>query len=258
MELKIMTFNLRCECDDDGINHWKYRTDLVRRAILDEGPDIIGFQEVTRNMARDVTAMLSEDYIVIGTGRDKNYSGEGVNIAFKKELFDLISLDTFWLSDTPDVPGSRYESLDQSVCPRISIIAGLTLKNVGKKIYFCNTHLDHVGEKARVEGAKLMLSRLSNVCTFDDTIIITGDLNAYPSSQVIPTFCDKTLGISDITDGITSTFHAWGKKRDINIKIDYIFTNAEKSKKTSYTVTKYEENGVFCSDHYPVCGFVIV
>ena len=253
-----MTFNLRCECVVDGINQWKYRTELVRRAISEENPDIIGFQEVTRNMVKDVTAMLSDRYVVIGSGREKNYGGEGVNIAFKKELFDIISIETFWLSDSPDVPGSRYENLDQSTCPRIAIIAGLILKNVGKKIYFCNTHLDHMGNLARIEGAKLILDKLRKVCRFDDTIIITGDLNARPSSQVIPTFCDASFGISDITDGIATTFHKWGARLGEDVKIDYIFTNAEKSEKSSYIVTKYEENGVYCSDHYPVCGFVTV
>jgi len=256
MEIKVMTFNLRCACDDDGINHWRYRTGLVKTAISDEAPDLIGFQEVTRGMFGDLRNMIEDKYIVLGCGRDRDFGGEGVNIAFKKDKFDLIYFDTFWLSDAPSEPGSRYEELDQSGCPRIAVLSGLTVRGGGKKIYFCNTHLDHVGKAARVEGAKLILERMSALCTQKDSVIITGDLNAYPDSEAVKTLTDKKLGIIDITENISATFHQWGRRLSENVKIDYIFTNGKRSDKHSYTVTKYEKDGVYCSDHFPVCGFV--
>lgn len=256
MKIKVMTFNLRCACDDDGINHWRYRTGLVKDAITDEAPDLIGFQEVTRGMLEDLKALIGDEYVVLGAGRDKDYGGEGVNIAYRKDKFDLLHFETFWLSDTPTVPGSRYTMLDQSGCPRVTVLSGLTIKGAGRVIYFCNTHLDHMGRSARVEGAKLILKKMQALCTHNDRIIITGDLNAYPDSETVKTFVNKDLGISDITENISATFHKWGQKLSENIKIDYIFTNSKKSHEESYAVTKYEKDGVYCSDHNPVCGFV--
>ncbi len=256
MNLKIMTFNLRCACVSDGINYWKNRTGLVKDVIKDEAPDLIGFQEVTREMAEDLKSIIGDEYVVLGAGRDSDYGGEGVNIAFKKDKFDLIHLETFWLSDTPDVPGSRYEKLDQSGCPRVTVLSGLAVKEKGRVLYFCNTHLDHEGKDARLAGAELILERIGKVCTPKDKIIITGDMNAMPDSAVIPTFCNKELGIFEITGNVGTTFHGWGERLSENMKIDYIFTNAKMSKKESYKITTYEKDGVFCSDHYPVCGFV--
>lgn len=256
MEFKIMTFNLRCDCGADGKNNWQYRTGLVKDAIYGENPDLIGFQEVTRNMFEDVRNMIEKDYVVLGAGRNADYTGEGVNIAFKKEKFDLLGFSTFWLSDTPDVPGSRYENLDQSTCPRTAVLAELAIRGTGRKIFFCNTHLDHTGVNARLAGAKLILERVTANCTEKDSIIVTGDMNARPGTPAIAEFCNKDLGIYDITDFYEGTFHMWGKKTEEKIKIDYIFTNAKKSKKTSYIVKQYEKDGVYCSDHYPVCGYI--
>lgn len=256
VELKIMTFNLRCDCGADGINNWQYRTDLVKQAIYGENPDLIGFQEVTRNMFEDVRSMIEKDYVVLGAGRNADYTGEGVNIAFKKEKFDLLGFSTFWLSDTPCIPGSRYGNLDQSGCPRTAVLAELALRGLGRKIFFCNTHLDHEGAKARLSGAKLILERVSASCTENDSIIITGDMNARPGTPEIQEFCSEKLGIYDITDFTEGTFHRWGELADEKIKIDYIFTNAKRSAKTPEIVKKYEKDGVYCSDHYPVCGYI--
>ncbi|MBR5307983.1 MAG: endonuclease/exonuclease/phosphatase family protein [Clostridia bacterium] len=256
MELKIMTFNLRCDCGADGINNWVHRTDLVKEAIYGESPDIIGFQEVTRRMLEDVRGLIETDYAIFGAGRNADYTGEGVNIAFKKDKFDLLGLETFWLSDTPNVPGSRYESLDQSTCPRTALISELALRGKGKKLYFCNTHLDHLGEQAKIHGARLICEKLEAKCTDNDTVIITGDMNATPESGPIKEFCNSSLGTKDITDVNEATFHQWGTRLDESIKIDYIFTNAKKSDKPCKIVKEYEKDGVYCSDHYPVCAYV--
>ena len=64
------------------------------------------------------------------------------------------------------------------------------------------------------------------------------------------------LGIYDVTDFTEGTFHNWGTCADENRKIDYIFTNAKRSVKTPEIVKKYEKDGVYCSDHYPVCGYI--
>ena len=256
MELKIMTFNLRCDCGADGINNWEHRTGLVKQAIYGESPDIIGFQEVTRRMLEDVRGLIESDYVIFGAGRNADYTGEGVNIAFKKDKFDLLGLETFWLSDTPNVPGSRYESLDQSTCPRTALIAEIAVRGKGKRLYFCNTHLDHLGEDARVHGARLICEKLAEKCTDKDVVVITGDMNARPGSKPIEEFLGGKLGMYEVSNVNEATFHQWGTRLDENIKIDYIFTNAAKNDKACKIVKEYEKDGVFCSDHYPVCAYI--
>lgn len=41
MDLKIVTFNIRCDYGQDGENQFCYRKDLIKNKIEKEHPDII-------------------------------------------------------------------------------------------------------------------------------------------------------------------------------------------------------------------------
>ena len=58
------------------------------------------------------------DYTVVGCGRLADWRGESTVLAFKKHMFEMISLENHWLSATPDIPASTFGG-DQSNCPRI-------------------------------------------------------------------------------------------------------------------------------------------
>ena len=158
MLVNAMTFNIRFDTRDDGANCFEGRKALIKEFIDREKPDVIGFQEVMPHV-REWLCNNLPDYTVLGMGRNPDYSGESVSIAYRKDKFDLVKFDQFWLSDTPDVPGSRY-MLDQSPCPRISVQATLVSRKEGKLFTFANTHLDHVGAYAGLCGASLLMTKL--------------------------------------------------------------------------------------------------
>jgi len=251
MKLKIMTFNLRIDNPGDGINCFDGRKARVKEAIMYEKPDVIGFQELSDKMNDWLRTAIRSKYEIVGTGRESNYTGEGARIAYNKKKFELLSLDTRWLSETPDVPGSRY-ALDQSTCPRVYTVVELVEKRSRKVVRVYNAHFDHVGEMARVCSAAQMIARIScdnaRLCCPN---VLMGDLNAYPDSNAV-----KTLNahLTDITANIDNTFHGFGKRTE-KIKIDYIYTDA-KSPVPSYVMEDTSVDGVYISDHYPVCGFI--
>ena len=113
--MKVVTFNIRCDYGQDGLNEFANRKELILRKINQEKPDIIGFQEVLPHVAKWLKENLNE-YYVIGCGRGANLRDEQMSIAYRRDRINLISMKTWWLSQTPDVPGSRYE--EQSSCPR--------------------------------------------------------------------------------------------------------------------------------------------
>ena len=117
MKIKICTFNLRYDTVTDGINSFSGRQDLIRREFPKYEADVIGFQEVRPHVHEWLEKNLA-GYTVVGTGREADLGGEDMAVAFRTDSFLLVSLDTFWLSDTPHVPGSRFGT-DQSSCPRI-------------------------------------------------------------------------------------------------------------------------------------------
>lgn len=251
-KLKVFTFNLRVNTKVDGINNFFGRTDRILDCIREYQPDLIGFQEANSDMRAWLIRNLT-DYMVVGCGREKNYRGESTVIAYKKDVFELISLDNFWLSAAPHQPGSRYGA-DQSSCPRICTSALLKHIDCEKPFYFYNTHLDHQGKTARLLGALQVLQYVSDR---PEKFIMTGDFNALPDSPEIKVFTEQNNGhtVTDATALLGGTFHAYGAM-ETKSKIDYIFTDAACDPAESFVVPDEGVNGIYISDHHPVCAYI--
>ena len=246
-----MSFNVRTYAECDGINRFDFRIPRIKEAIFAEKPDVIGFQELSDKMNEPLSAAIKSKYIVVGTGREQDLAGEGARIAYRKDKFELMRLETRWLSETPRVPGSRY-SVDQSTCPRVYTVAELVEKRTRKVFRVYNTHFDHKGECARLSAAVQMVQAVTcDNAAFRLPNVLMGDLNARPDAAPITTLAAY---LRDITADIGGTFHDFGRRTEPS-KIDYIFTDA-KSPAPSYTVQDIPVNGVYISDHYPVCGFI--
>lgn len=252
-EISFVSFNVRLSIAEDGINSFIHRSGAMLTKIKKESPDIIGFQEVYPDCADFFTENLPE-YHYIYNRRNNDLTGEGLLMAVKKELFYILGADYFWMSETPDIPASRFE--DQSGCPRITQCITIQDKQTAKIFRIYNTHLDHIGDKARIEGIKCLLKyakRRDEI--FPAPIFLMGDFNAFPDSETI-LYCNnyKEMPIADLTADIPVTFHDFGKRLPNNgVKIDYIYTNKEFLKnKISGEIWDDVKDGIYLSDHYPV------
>ncbi|HBI73082.1 MAG TPA: endonuclease [Lachnospiraceae bacterium] len=250
--MKLVTFNIRCDFGQDGKNNFSCRKQRIKDKIAKEQPDIICFQEVLPHVAVWLKENLN-DYYVVGCGRDVNLEDEQVSIAYKKVKYNLMELETFWLSETPTVPGSRYK--DQSECPRVCTDALFQDMETKKIFRIFNTHLDHVGIEARVLGLKQILKKMEEDASADKVpAVLAGDFNAEPDWQEIKMLKQYPQYI-DLTSEITGTFHDFGRQEKAD-KIDYII--AQDSFQCISAVT-WEDcwDGVYLSDHYPVCVEII-
>ena len=257
MELKVMSFNLRTEVRSDGMNYFPYRKPRILDTIEKESPDLIGFQEATDNMrAWLVEALFPLGYSVIGCGRSEYYRGEATIVAYKRNEMEMISAETRWLSATPTAAGSRFGG-DQSDCPRVFTAVVLKRHDVEKPFLVLNTHLDHIGTDARLLGATEICAYVSEK---NLPFVITGDMNATPDAPEIEMFtrhalCGRT--VVDATAPLGPTFHAFGKiPQEEWVKIDYIFTDMPCDISRSYRVEDLAVDGLYISDHNPVCAFV--
>lgn len=254
-KIKVMSFNLRVEAPGhDGINDLPNRKGRILETIATEAPDLIGFQEArdeTRAWLRDTLS----DYVVVGCGRYGDYRGESAPLAFRKDKFEMISMDTFWLSSTPKIPASTYEGSDQSDCPRI--VTAVVLKPIesSELLLFINTHTDHLGSVARTLSSAQLLEYASNKGL---ATVITGDFNATPNTTEIKMLTkSKAFPLVDATALIGPTFHAFGKiPKEECVKIDYVFTNLPCDLNESYAVEDIPVEGIYISDHQPVVAFV--
>ncbi len=257
--LKVFTFNLRVAVEVDGINNFFNRTGRILDTIKEYSPDLIGFQEVSgsRGMRKWLDDALAPiGYTVVGCGREKNYRGEASCLAYKRDLFELIRLETRWLSATPLSPGSRYVT-DQSGCPRVYTAATLKHIDSDELFIFLNTHLDHKGSDARKLGALDIVRYLSEQKL---PFIVTGDMNAVPGTPEIEVFtayepCGRP--VLDATANIGGTFHSFGRIAPEEMtQIDYVFTDLPCDPSRSFVLPDEPVNGIYISDHRPVCAFI--
>lgn len=256
LELNVMSYNIRYDNPEDSLNNWQYRKDIAAKIIKTKDIDIVGTQEVLHNQLVDLQERLPE-YTAIGVGRqDGIEKGEYSALFYKKDRFSEVSSGYFWLSETPEVVGSIGWD---GACERIATWAILKDKQTGKEVFAINTHLDHVGKIARQEGVTLLLTKAAELSK-GLPIIMTGDFNATPDSDVIKHVTNTSLKehltnaktIAKEFTGTEWTFHDFGKipveNRDY---IDYIFvsSNIETDK---FEVLPEKLDEVFLSDHVPV------
>ena len=253
-EITVFTYNLRTDVEGDGINSFTNRRDFIKSRFPAYHADLIGFQEAQPHMRKWLMDEFPE-YEVCGMGRSAALDNESNVIAFRRDLFDLVSLDMFWLSDTPDVPGSRFAT-DQSIFPRICTVVTLSHRETGKLFRHYNTHLDHEGAFAQAQGITLILNRMaSDHARWQMPVILTGDFNVTPDSAVyrsVQGFSGCGAPLRDVTAGVGDTYHAFAPERkEEQMKIDYIFTNLPCDPARSFKATD-EQDGRYLSDHYPV------
>ena len=251
-QLKIMSFNLRVDNTGDGINSFTNRFHRVVEVLEREKPDIVGFQEVTNGMRARLRDHLP-GYTVQGCGREANYCGESMLIAYRKEEVELIRLENIWLSPTPSIPGSNFGG-DQSGCSRMFTAALVKHRDVALPFYFINTHLDHVGKNARYLGAMQLVQYIS---AHREYFVLTGDFNATPETPEIKLITSALgyRGAVDCTEGLGGTFHNFGRvPAERRVKIDYIFTDA--CCKDRYVVEDAPVEGQYYSDHNAVCALI--
>ena len=251
--INVYSFNILTDnCTKTGGTHFSERSKLFADHFLTLKPDLIGFQE-TQPPQRQWLMDNFTDFEVCGVGRDSDLHGESNVVAYRKDRFDLVMLETFWLSDTPHKPGSRF-STDQSDCPRICTCTILMDRENGKVFRHYNTHLDHVGKFAQAQGISLILNRIAaDYDAWPLPVILTGDFNVTPDSMVYKsvvgfTGCGSPL--KDATADVGPTFHGFRKDWP-GSKIDYVFTTLPFDPARSATVTA-ESDGLTLSDHYPV------
>ena len=253
MKHNICTYNIRCDVKEDGPNAFPHRKALIKAAFPSFRADIIGFQELQDHML----AWLEEtftDYTFVGIGREADLHGEHTTIAFRTARYTLVSLDNFWLSETPRVAGSCFGS-DQSIYCRLCTVAVLCDKETNKLLRVYNTHLDHTGIMAQVQAISLILSRIADDERIwpSSAVILTGDFNAKPDSMVCRSVSSFRLGekkLQDVTTAFPFTFHAYHPENG-GSKIDYIYTPAPCDTEKTHLVTHCAD-GVYLSDHYPI------
>jgi len=255
-ELNVMTFNIRYNTKNDSLNAWPYRKDNAASQVQFHNVHILGVQEALHDQIVDLSQLLAK-YKSTGVGRDDGKTkGEYSAIFYDTTRLELIVSSTFWLSLTPEVPGSK--GWDANITRIVTWAKFSDLAN--KKTFFVfNTHFDHIGQEARRESARLIKQKVKDIAGTDH-VIITGDFNAHPSDEPINILVDendqdkfidsKAISITPHY-GPEGTFNGFDSKERDNEPIDFIFIKG-KWKVLQHATLSQTWGGKFSSDHFPV------
>ena len=226
--VKWCTFNIRLKnkMDDSLGVGWDVRKERVAAYVKKQNIDIVGMQEVLHPQLLDLQQLLPE-YDYVGVGRtDGKTKGEYSPIFYRRDKYEALERGNFWLSETPDVPGSRGWD---AALERIASYAKLRDRETGRVFMAVNTHFDHVGKKARRESAHLIMSKIREIVG-DRPAIVTGDFNVTEDDEAYRTMVGSDFVMYDAYHmsprhtGTTFTFHDFGRIPGLECeKIDFIF-----------------------------------
>ncbi|WP_455586076.1 endonuclease/exonuclease/phosphatase family protein [Bacteroides sp.] len=245
--ITVCSFNIRGSNMDTGVNAWSNRKKMVIREFGNYQYDIVCMQEPLTDQIQDFLSIGIYEWLGVsaqGTTDSDVFSP----IFYNKTKLNVLDYGTFWLSETPDVVSRGWDGK----FPRICTWAKFRDIDNCRTFYVFNTHLDHVGEIAKLEGAKLICKKIKEMAA-EEAVFITGDMNSTPDTSPIRTFLSEFINSRDIAtekSGPVGTAHSYGKLYPPS-QIDYIFVNEYVSVTKAVTITK-NSDPVYMSDHYPI------
>src|SRR5688572_6573025 len=267
VELRVMSFNIRYSYgkpqEEASENDWtdpkNPRRERVIRVIRESLPDILGVQEARHLQIEDLQSALRE-FDFYGIGRDDGKTeGEYSGIFYLKDRFRELDAGSFWLSSTPEKPGTTFYAARDAV-PRIASWVRLADNESGREIFVLNMHWDHISVPAREQSARLVRKRLAELAEGLPAIVM-GDLNAPEESKAVTELVgtqgaagrpllDSFRAIHPQRSREESTFSAWNG-RTAGSRIDFIL-HTDEFKPTAASIVRTSYDGLWPSDHYPV------
>ncbi len=253
--LNLMSFNIRYGLADDGINQWDNRKSLVIERIKTFDPDLLGLQECRDDFQAEFIKNNLPGYEFFGVPRGGGSvtALEMAPVLFKSSAFRLITQGCFWLSETPNGPGSMSWG---STFPRTATWVQLIHETSGKEFVFLNTHFDY--EPTAIEASARLLQRWITQTTEKHPVIVTGDFNADKNSSAYRHLTTKA-GVVDIFRQIHSdgenegTFHGYGLAND---PIDWMLAS-DSFEAVSVEIDRYHAENIYPSDHYPIRAVLV-
>jgi len=250
--LHVMSYNLRF-ASQTGPHSWPVRRPVLAELLRREQPTVLGTQEGLHDQLTDIAADLPPFYDWIGEGRGGGMHDEYVAIFFDARRLTPLASGHFWLSDTPDVAGSRTWG---NTTTRMTTWVRFRDGHTGGEFVVLNTHLDNVSENARLRGAELIRDRINDFPR-GLPVILTGDFNT--AAEYAPQY-DILLG-AGLTDTwtaatqrrtpLTATWHGYGPLMPDGPRIDWILVRGATTVQAA-AINPYTHDGAYASDHLPV------
>jgi len=274
--VKVLSFNIRQAGVNDGENSWAHRKEMLTDLVKSGHYDFIGLQEclihpdADKNQLEYLKTQLGEQYGFLAKCREKDPNqGEACAIFYDKTRWELDADETgtFWLSESPDEPGSK--SWD-TACTRVVTWGRFTNQTTKESVYCYNTHFDHVSRLAQAHGAIMLMNHIADRKHENDPVFLVGDFNCGEKSIPIQYLSGKPVTVEgktrpaqkllkdsyrevypEVDEASIATFHGFRGTPTGKEKIDYIFVSPA-VKTLGTEILKINRDGKYPSDHFPV------
>ena len=249
-EARVMSYNIKCAPNDETSN-WGARKENLVADIRATMPDLLGLQEALKNQLDFIAGNLPE-YAWIGVARDDGRErGEYCPILYRTELYEVVESGTFWLSETPDIPGKKGWG---AACNRIVTWGKFRRRANGREFIFACTHFDHVSETARRESAKLVL-KFKEEKAAGLPFIITGDFNSTDTTQAYQAMTQELKDARKMAEsrkGGEFTFPSEKMEKQDERVIDYFFVSDEVGVREFSIHSNPPKHDPMPSDHFSI------
>jgi len=256
--ITALTFNIRYGRAADGANAWRARRAAVIARIRAHAPDLLALQECEEGPQAAYVRAGLPDYHFIGhpRGGGDETAAEMAPVLLRRAAFALEDSGRFWLSETPDLPGSRSWGAQFA---RTLTWARLQHRASGQRLIFASTHFDLV-EDAIIEQARV-LAAWARRAAGDFPLLIGGDFNTPrdgPAYRILTaeaglrdTLRDRQPPLAD-----EGTFHGFGTVTP-RPSIDFVLASPGLRTLRAEIDTTASPAGRYPSDHFPVLAEVV-
>lgn len=246
--LTVMTFNVRVPIDTAPARTWAARLPVAAAAIRRADPDVIGTQELRREQGDDLVAALPA-FRCFGIDRRGGHQDEHMGVFYRADRLRLVVHGDFWLSGTPNVPGSITWG---NLYPRM-VTWGLFERRADRRRFtLFNTHFPYRPEDgpARAKAADAIAARIAALPA-RMAVVLTGDFNTDAGDPVharLAALLPDARDAAPASTGPAATFHAFTGAPDR--RLDWILARGLVAR-SSATLTHHAA-AVWPSDHFPV------
>jgi endonuclease/exonuclease/phosphatase family metal-dependent hydrolase len=173
---------------------WSTRKDRIFKQILDESPDVIGFQEVRNEQGGSAVADIwtglgKYGYEVVSFRNNPSDLSFIPTIAYKTSKFFSDSNHRWWVSSTPD----RFSDDWGNGWGRVSLMLTLyplTVKKIRGQdvpspdydqspVHIVNIH-NGLKHPERMQANRILVEQVEKLTGKTGTVVVTGDFNCFP------------------------------------------------------------------------------
>jgi endonuclease/exonuclease/phosphatase family metal-dependent hydrolase len=254
--VRVTSFNIRYGTANDGDHRWERRRDALFATLRDHAPHLLGVQEALRSQLDEIASAVP-GYVEVGVGRDDGRTrGEYAAILVDTARFTLVGSGTFWLSETPEVPGSMHWG---NRITRITTWARVRDRVTGDTVRVLNAHWDHESQPSRERSAEALLAAIGKVGA-RERVVVMGDFNADESNPAFQRLVGSETGLRETFRAVhptavnVGTFHGF-RGDSTGGKIDAVLVGGGWSV-LGAGIDRSRWGGVLASDHFAVWAVI--